>query len=126
MATATYSKAVNTSPYYSIQLRRFGVFAIVTLLALIVAIAYLLPFGDMTLLAIKAEDQVVTSTEAPVLPLEPSYVTYEGKTYPLYNVPTEDGVRQWALINKGRRSSEFYDPANPDAGLIAWEGNWRG
>jgi multiple sugar transport system permease protein len=126
MAAATYSKAVNTSPYYSVQLRRFGAAAIFTLLALIIAFAYLLPFGDMAMLAVKAEDQVVTSAEAPVLPVEPGYVTYEGKEYALYNVPTEQGVMHWALINKGRRSSEFLDPANPDAGLIEWEGNWRG
>ncbi len=126
MAAATYSKAVNTSPYYSVQLRRFGAAAIFTLLALTIAIAYLMPFGDMALMAVKPEDQVVTSAEAPVLPVEPGYVTYEGKQYPIYNVPTDQGTVQWALINKGRRSSEFLDPTNPDAGLIAWEGNWRG
>jgi len=126
MAAITYSKAVNTSPFYSVQLRRFGVGATVTLLAFIIAFVYLLPFGDMALMAVKAEDQVVTSTEAPVLPLEPGYTTYEGKQYPLYNVPTENGVVQMALVKKGRQNSEFYDPANPDAGLIPWEGNWRG
>jgi hypothetical protein len=51
---------------------------------------------------------------------------YQGEDYPIYDVPGEDGTRhQWALVNKGRQSSEFIDPANPDAGLIEWRGNWR-
>src|SRR5512137_1873524 len=32
--------------------------------------------------------------------------------YPLYQVPTDIGLKEWALINKGRESSEFIDPAN--------------
>jgi multiple sugar transport system permease protein len=127
MATATYyPKSVNTSPYYSVQLRRFGTKATVTLIALIFTIVYLMPFGNMALISVKTQDQMVTSATGPVLPVEPDRFEYEGKVYDVYVVPTEDGNKQWALVKKGRQVSQFIDPANPDAGLIDWEGNWRG
>jgi multiple sugar transport system permease protein len=127
MATATYSKTVNTSPFYSGQLRKFGVKAIVTLLALTVAIAYLMPFGNMALLSVKNQAQIVTSADGPIWPMEPGLYNYEGKDYDVYTVPFPDGTsRELALVKKGRQASEFIDPANPDAGMIPWEGNWRG
>jgi multiple sugar transport system permease protein len=43
----------------------------------------------------------------------------------VYEVPTADGVKQWALVNPFRKYSEFVDPANPAAGLIHWDGSWR-
>lgn len=50
----------------------------------------------------------------------------EQVAYVMYDVPFEDGtVRQLALVQPGRRESQFLDPANPTAGLIAWQGNWR-
>jgi multiple sugar transport system permease protein len=123
---ATYSSAVNTSPYYSVQLRRFGVKAMVTLIALIAAIAFLMPFGNMVLLSLKTQEQITASATGPIWPLEPQTFTYDGEEAPLYKVPTEDGVvHQWALVQKGRRSSQFIDPANPEGGLIEWIGNWR-
>jgi multiple sugar transport system permease protein len=125
MAAATHSKAVNTSPYYSIQLRRFGAITLITLLALVVAIAYLLPFGNMALMSLKSGDQIVTSATGPILPVDPASYTYEGEDYPIYVVPTDQGNQEWALVTKGRQRSEFVDPANPDAGLIEWEGSWR-
>ncbi len=125
MAAVTHSKAVNTSPFYSIQLRKFGVTAIVTMLALVIAITYLLPFGNMALLAVKNRDQIVASSDGPVWPMEPEKFTYQDETYDVYNVPFEDGTRELALVTKGRQSSEFIDPANPDAGVVTWEGSWR-
>src|SRR4051812_32227873 len=42
---------------------------------------------------------------------------YQGQDYPIFNVPTDDGVvHHWALVKKGRKSSQFIDPAKPDAG----------
>ncbi len=120
------SKAVNTSPFYSYQLRRFGITAIVTLLAFIIAFVYLLPFGNMALLAVKNQDQIVASADGPIWPLEPARFNYEGKDYDVLKVPTADGERELALVKKGRQTSEFIDPLNPEAGMIVWEGNWRG
>jgi multiple sugar transport system permease protein len=50
---------------------------------------------------------------------------FEGKEYDVLQVPLDGEIHQLALINKGRESSEFIDPANPEAGLIEWEGRWR-
>lgn len=61
MAAIPYSKSVNTSPYYSIQLRRFGISAIVTLFAGILAVGFLLPFGNMALLSVKSQEQIAAS-----------------------------------------------------------------
>lgn len=127
MAAITYSKAVNTSPYYGVQLRRFATYATVTLIALIAAIGFLLPFGNMALLSVKTPEQITASATGPVWPMEPNTYSYEGKDYPVHKVPTEDGViHEWALVKKGRQTSQFIDPANPEAGLIDWTGNWRG
>ncbi len=45
--------------------------------------------------------------------------------YDVLKVPFEDGIRELAIVNKFRQYSEFIDPANPEAGLIRWEGSWR-
>ncbi len=69
---------------------------------------------------------MAASADSPILPVSPETFTYEGEAYDVYQVPTEDGViHQWALVKKGRQTSQFVDPANPEAGLIDWTGNWR-
>jgi len=49
---------------------------------------------------------------------------YEGATYQIYEVPTNDGIKHWAMINPGLESTEFIDPKHPEAGLIEWSGDW--
>src|SRR5690349_11226528 len=127
MVAVTYSRAVDTSPYYSVQLRKFGVTAIVTMLAFVLALGFLLPFGNMALLSVKTKDQIVASADGLIWPMEPEKFTYQDKAYDVYTVPFDDGTtRDLALVKKGRASSQFVDPGNPDAGLIEWQGNWRG
>jgi multiple sugar transport system permease protein len=124
---SNYSSTVNTSPYYSAQLRRFAATAIITLITLLVAIALLLPFGNMALMAVKTQEQIVAGATGSVLPMEPLTFNYEGEDHDVYYVPDENGVvHEWALVKKSRQVSQFIDPANPDAGLIDWTGNWRG
>src|SRR5690606_11738641 len=43
----------------------------------------------------------------------------------VYSVPTDSGMQEWALFKKGRESSQFIDPANPEAGPQDWVGQWR-
>ncbi|MBZ0289578.1 MAG: carbohydrate ABC transporter permease, partial [Anaerolineae bacterium] len=45
--------------------------------------------------------------------------------YDVFNVSTDQGIRQYALIDPGRRSSTMLDIDNPEAGTFEWEGNWR-
>jgi multiple sugar transport system permease protein len=114
-----------TSTVYSSQLVRFGVKALVTLFALMILFVYLLPLANMILVALSSQDQLSQTADDSVIPSEFVTFEYQGEQYDIYRVPTESGVRELALVDPGRRSSDFIDPANPDAGLIAWEGNWR-
>lgn len=96
----------------------------ITLFALILLGVYLMPllYGAVTSLKTKAQS---ADPSAPLLPSIAVTFDYEGKNYDVLQVPTESGIREWALVKKGRRASQFVDPGNPDAGLIDWEGNWR-
>ncbi len=96
----------------------------VTLFALVILAMYLMPMAYGLITSLKSKAQTA-DPDAPILPSEALSFEYEGDSYDVLQVPTEIGIRHWALVKKGRRASQFVDPANPDAGLIDWEGNWR-
>ena len=98
--------------------------AAVTFVALAILGIYLMPmaYGVVTSLKTKAQ---TSDPGAPILPAEAVAFDFDGDTYDVLQVPTESGIQEWALFKKGRRSSQFIDPANPEAGVIEWEGNWR-
>lgn len=98
--------------------------AAVTLVGLIVLCLYLMPLGYGAVNSLKSPEQAA-DIRAPILPSEPVNFEYEGQTYAVYEVPTDAGVKQYALIDPGRRSSTMIDVTNPGAGTIEWEGNWR-
>jgi multiple sugar transport system permease protein len=98
--------------------------AAVTSLALVILLLYLMPLGYSIVTSLKSKAQV-SDVNAPVLPSAPETFTFEGRDYDVYTVPTEDGDQRWALVQPGRTSSMFVDPANPEAGLFEWEGRWR-
>lgn len=127
MATARVSRspAVITAPAYNSQLTKFGIKALVTLFAIMLLLVYLLPLGNMIMVALSTQDQLSQTADDSVIPQQPITFEYQGETYDVYRVPTEGGIRELALVDPGRRASDFVDPANPDAGLINWEGNWR-
>jgi multiple sugar transport system permease protein len=94
----------------------------VTILAVALASIWLMPLFYAGVTSLKTAQQ---ATEPPILPTDVATYEYEGREYDVLEVPFDDGVRELALVKKGRESSEFVDPADPDAGLIAWEGRWR-
>lgn len=107
------------------DMRRFLAVSGVTMLAITVVSVFLMPLGYMVATAFKERTQLSTPG-APLYPAEPDTFAWEGMDYPVYDVPDEDGVmRAWALVQPGRESSVFVDPADPDAGPIEWEGRWR-
>lgn len=116
----------NASPYYSKQLRRFGSGAMVTLLALIILVVYLSPFGYMTVTSLKNREQIVASDILPQSPEKyvyegepiPDYRVVQGEKYPVYLVETEDGVKPYALIKSTDEHILFIDTKNPNAGVI--------
>jgi len=99
--------------------------AILTVVMSGALIAFLSPLAYSALVSLKSEAQI-SAPDAPLLPSDPATYDYEGKAYPVYFVPMPDGTtQQLALVKKGRQSSQFVDPGNPDAGLITWDGSWR-
>ncbi len=122
---AAISPAVIPSRHYSRQLRRFTLISSITLFALLIATVYLMPFANMLTVSLRSQSTLSQTGEASLLPMKPVSYIYEGKEYALYKVPTEDGVRELALIKPTRTNSQFIDPKNPDAGIIKWQGNWR-
>ena len=96
----------------------------VTLGALILLGIYLMPLGYGLISSLKTNAQV-SDPQGPLMPSVTVEYTYEGESYDVYNVPTDDGMQEWALVKKGRSSSTFVDTKNPEAGLIDWQGNWR-
>ncbi len=106
------------------QMRKFTATASVTLFACFIIIVFLIPLAYMSLTAFKSQQQII-DPNAQFLPSSPEMYTYQGQEYPLMNVPTDSGVKRWALVEKGREASSFVDPANPNAGLINWTGRWR-
>ncbi len=106
------------------QRRRILNRAAITLFTLIVLCAYLMPLAYGFLNSLKSPEQAA-DIRAPILPSESVKYEYEGQSYDVYEVPTDAGIQQYALIDPGRRSSTMLDINNPDAGVIEWEGNWR-
>lgn len=83
-----------------------------------------LPVLESVLTSIKSEAQIA-DPESPFWPAKPRKYVYEGEEYDVYKVPTEEGIKEWALVEPRREESYFVDPANPEAGLAKWEGRWR-
>jgi multiple sugar transport system permease protein len=112
-------------PRLQADLRRFTAVSGMTLLATIVVSIFLMPLGYMIATSFKERTQL-TAPGAPWWPAEPATFAWEGTEYPVYDVPDESGaVHGWALVDPGRESSGFIDPANPDGGVFEWEGRWR-
>ncbi len=122
---ATYSPAVNTAPHFSKDLRNFALKAMVSLFALLVLFLYLLPMGNMALSAVRSQDQLSQTQDSSIFPVSPTNFNYQGQDYPVFRVPLESGLKELALIKKGREKSSFIDPAKPSAEPLEWTGNWR-
>ena len=98
--------------------------ALLNLFMFLFLVAYLSPLPFMVIASLTPQDQFLDGN-APILPSVRVKFNYEGKDLVVYNVPTQDGEKHWALYKPGRRSSEFIDPDNPGAGPIVWDGQWR-
>lgn len=121
----TTSPAVNRSPFYAVQLRKFAITSLVTLFAVMFLFIYLLPLGNMIMTSLRSQDQLSQTGDDSILPMSPKVFNYEGDDAPVLLVPVDGVDKELAIIKKGRAKSTFIDPANVDAGPIEWEGNWR-
>ena len=96
----------------------------VTSLGLLTMLVFLLPLGYMIATAFKQDSQLA-SQNAPLWPAKQAMLKYDGKDYPLYDVPTDDGVKRLVLIQGYREDSDVYDPAHPEKGVFNVVGRWR-
>lgn len=108
----------------TLRMWRFTGAALLNLLIFVLLTVYLLPLLYMFVTSLKEPDQVSAGLMAPLYPAAISQYRYQGKDYPLMEVPTVDGIEQWAMIQTHRTYSEFIDPQNPAQGLIHWDGYW--
>jgi len=102
------------------SLKSFGV----TFFAVVVLAAFLSPMLRTITIALKSPEQI-TASNSPLWPADPGTFEFEGREYDVYQVPIEGVTRELALVVKGRQESQFVDPADPEAGLVTWEGSWR-
>ena len=121
----TTNSSVIRSAHFDRQLRKFTVISLVSLFTLIVVSVYLMPFANMVTVSLRDGAALSQTQDSSILPMMPVTFNYEGEDYPIYEVPINEEVKQLALIKATRRSSQFIDPNNVDAGIIEWEGNWR-
>jgi multiple sugar transport system permease protein len=108
----------------TVQLWEFTGSSILNLFVFILLAAYLSPLVYMIATSLKEPAQQQDS-KAPLYPAKNPLYEHEGRNRTVFKVPTEDGIKEWALVNPRRTYAEFIDPQNPEAGLIRWEGNWR-
>ncbi|HEY7589575.1 MAG TPA: carbohydrate ABC transporter permease [Candidatus Limnocylindrales bacterium] len=106
------------------RLRRSGARVGMTLVAVAVLGAFLMPLLYMAVTSLKDQAQI-TDSSAPFYPVTQRAFEYEGQPLPVYVVPLDGGARELAIVRKGREDSDFVDPANPAAGIINWQGRWR-
>jgi multiple sugar transport system permease protein len=105
-------------------LKRFLNVGAYNLFAWALLIVYLLPVAYMVDTAFKSTDQL-SDAKAPWYPSRPQTYTYQGQADELFQVPIDGGLKTLALVTPGVKSSQFVDPQNPAAGLIAWQGDYR-
>lgn len=114
------------SPQRIISLRfwELGGSLFYNLFVLLMVILYLFPISYIIVAAFTETAQMRDPT-SPLYPARQKSITYEGKQYWIYHVPTEQGTQELALVKRGRTSSQFLDPQNPEAGLVDLAVNWR-
>lgn len=97
---------------------------LVTLVGLLVMFLFLLPLGYMLTLAFKPENQL-SAQNAPLWPAKAVTFKYNGQDLPLYNVPVDGAVKQWALVKGYREDADFVDPQDLGKGVFNWKGRYR-
>ena len=111
--------------YVSRKLREGISTLTITGIILVVLFLFLIPMVYGIVTSLKTDGQF-SKVGAPWWPATEGQYNYEGKDYDIYLVPLEDGIiKPMALVKKGRQESEFVDPANPEAGVLVWQGAWR-
>jgi len=107
----------------TLRLWEFTGNSLLNLFIWIAVVVYLSPLTFMLVTSLKTAAQLRDSN-APIWPAKVDTYVYNGETLQIYNVPTDQGIQHWAMVDRYRTYSDFIDPANPQAGLIRWDGFW--
>ena len=123
-SSVTIRKIITPHSYLSLtNWERLGT-GLLNLLVFSLLGLYLFPLLYMVSTSLM-EGRQLMDRYAPVYPAQQITFQYQGKDYPILNVPIGDTVRRLALIKPGRTVSEFIDPNDSTAQIIQWQGNWR-
>jgi multiple sugar transport system permease protein len=122
---ATISRSVNTSPFYSKQLQKFGLKAILSLLTLLLLMVYLAPLANMFFVSLRNQTNLSQTQDSTIFPTMPKVFNYKGTDYNIHMVTIDGVTKEMAILEKTRVKATFVDPANPDAAPVEWKGNWR-
>jgi multiple sugar transport system permease protein len=123
-ASAQKVRALSDTGPVARSYRRYLGKASITMLAVVILSAYLLPLLYMVTTAFQQPGQSSTPG-APVYPAKPLTGTYQGEEFPIFTVTIDGVTRDLILIKKGREESTFVDPADATATPIPWVGRWR-
>jgi multiple sugar transport system permease protein len=115
---------MNASNRWPTQLKNIRNVLPFNILVWFILLLYMLPILSMIITSLMSGEQL-GDPHAPLYPARSVMYSYQGKEYPLFEVPLDDGLKQMALIKPGNRSSKFLDPQHPEAGPIVWKGGWR-
>lgn len=124
IAQGISGRTVRSSSFIRRGFRNLASTALVTGLGLAVMLLFLMPLGYMLATAFKLDTQL-SAQNAPLWPAKAAPYNYQGKNYPLYDVPTDQGVKRLALVNPFREDSDMVDPAHPEQGVFNVKGRWR-
>ena len=102
------------------RIRAFVFSGLLTLFMVWIVVLYLRPLYYNINLSLGGPSRDVGQPDYPVTGRT---FTFEGQTLDLYKVPTENGVRELAILEKSRSESVFVDPATGQK--ITWQGSWR-
>jgi multiple sugar transport system permease protein len=121
IATERRLGAVGQTSVLSRHLRGMLLTGTLTLFAIMLLCAYLMPLAYAGSLSLRGAS---LEPGQPLWPAEGAQFTYQGQAYDIYNVPIDGTIRQLALYKPGREASTFIDPNNPTQ-PIDWQGRWR-
>ena len=125
LAAARPLPRVGLHGHFGRRMRKWTAVSTFTLFGLVIVSAYLMPLAYMAATSLKDGAQMSDSA-APLYPAKAATFAWEGHEYPVYSVPTADGVvHRWALVDPRREDATFVDPAHPEQGTIEWQGRWR-
>jgi multiple sugar transport system permease protein len=124
LAQAQKIRTVSDSSQFQPKLRKAASTALVTVLGLVLMLVFLMPLGYMITTAFKLDSQA-SAQNAPLWPAKALTYNYQGKDLPIYNVPTDGGIKHYALVKGYREDSDFIDPQHPEQGVFNWKGRYR-